>query len=354
MKYLQIAIVCLLTVSAFANIDDDLAIESDFVKSKLELFGSFGGGRIGGGIGGGRIGGGISMPRPTTPISRPTTPISRPITPIIKPVTPITKPVTPITKPVTPITKPVTPITKPVTPITKPVTPITKPVTPITKPVTPITKPVTPITKPVTPITKPVTPITKPVTPITKPVTPITKPVTPGTPITKPSTPSGSIASNTAYINKLWSMENAAKVGFDKKTGMWVGNAAPEKGGKVDYGPGLKLPYKQGGYTQAEIDKALTNKLSSIESTLRTNVQKLGKNYDSLSEAQKKLLVDYSYNTGNAFKVFPKFSKAVVDGDVNGMNAEYKRTWVDKSGKKQELTARNDWAKSIIDSIGKN
>ena len=342
MKYLPIAIVCLLTVSAFANIDDDLAIESDFVKSKLELFGSFGGGRIGGGIGGGRIGGGIGGGRIGGGISMP------------RPITPISKPITPIIKPVTPITKPVTPITKPVTPITKPVTPITKPVTPITKPVTPITKPVTPITKPVTPITKPVTPITKPVTPITKPVTPITKPVTPGTPITKPSTPSGSIASNTAYINKLWSMENAAKVGFDKKTGMWVGNAAPEKGGKVDYGPGLKLPYKQGGYTQAEIDKALTDKLSSIESTLRTNVQKLGKNYDSLSEAQKKLLVDYSYNTGNAFRVFPKFSKAVVDGDVNGMNAEYKRTWVDKSGKKQELTARNDWAKSIIDSIGKN
>jgi len=134
---------------------------------------------------------------------------------------------------------------------------------------------------------------------------------------------------------------------------MWTGNAAPEKGGKVDYGPGLKLPYKKGGYTQGEIDKAVTDKITGIESKLRKDVQKLGKNYDNLSETQKKLLVDYSYNTGNAFSVFPKFSKAVVEGDVKGMKAEYERTWVDKNGKKQSLTGRNEWTKSVIDGIGK-
>jgi GH24 family phage-related lysozyme (muramidase) len=161
------------------------------------------------------------------------------------------------------------------------------------------------------------------------------------------------MADNQGYIKQLWKLENEAKEGFNSKTGKWTGNAAPEKGGKTDYGPGLKLPYKQGGYTQAEIDKAVTDKITGIESTLKKDVAKLGKNYDNLSETQKKLLVDYSYNTGNAFADFPKFSKAVVEGDVKGMNAEYKRYWVDKSGTRREVQERNEWTKSQIDGFGK-
>jgi len=161
------------------------------------------------------------------------------------------------------------------------------------------------------------------------------------------------VANNQAYIKQLWDLENKAKEGFNSKTGMWTGNAAPEKGGGTDYGPGLKLPYQNGGYTQAQIDKAVTDKITGIEGTLRKNVASLGKNYDNLSDTQKKLLVDYSYNTGNSFSAFPKFSKAVVEGDVKTMNAEYKRYWTDKSGTKQEVQGRNDWTKPMIDSFGK-
>ena len=121
----------------------------------------------------------------------------------------------------------------------------------------------------------------------------------------------------------------------------------------MDYGPGLKLPYKAGGYTQSEIDSALKNKITSIEGTLRKNVASMGKNYDNLSENQKKLLVDYSYNTGDAFGKFPKMSKAIVNGDVKGMNAEYKRYYTDKSGQRKEIQQRNQWTKSVIDSFGK-
>ena len=161
------------------------------------------------------------------------------------------------------------------------------------------------------------------------------------------------MANDQNYIKDLWQQENGNKVGFNSKTGKWVGNAAPEKGGKVDYGPGLKLPYKAGGYTQSEIDSALKSKITGIEGQLRKNVASMGKNYDNLSENQKKLLVDYSYNTGDAFAKFPKMSKAIVNGDVNGMNADYKRYYTDKSGQRKEIQQRNQWTKSIIDSFGK-
>ena len=163
----------------------------------------------------------------------------------------------------------------------------------------------------------------------------------------------GSMADDQYYIKQLWQLENAARVGWDPKTQKWIGNAAPEQGGKIDYGPGLKLPYKAGGYTQAEIDQALTNKIHDIEATLRKNVASLGKNYDTLCEAQKMLLVDYSYNTGNAFGVFPKMSRAIVNVDIQAMNAEYKRYWVDQSGQRREVLGRNQWTKSVIDSFGK-
>ena len=376
--------------SGFGGAETELELFDD---ETVELIGASSGGSRGGSMGGGSRGGSmggsksssfskpsfskpsVSKPSTSKPMTKPSTshtkpPTSKPATPSSKPVThkPATpKPVTPkpSTKPVTP--KPVTPkpSTKPVTPkpSTKPVTHPTKPVTHPTKPVTHPTKPVN--TKPVTP-TKPVATPTKPVTQhSTKPATnPTTKPV--ANPSTKPSTPQpttkpspapqqsskGSMADNQNYIKQLWQLENGSKVGYNSKTGMWTGNAAPEKGGKVDY-PGLKLPYKAGGYTQAEIDKAVKDKISGIESNLRKNVAAMGKNYDNLSEAQKKLLVDYSYNTGSAFGVFPKMSKAIVNGDVNAMNADYKRYWVDKSGQRREVLGRNQWTKSVIDSIGK-
>ena len=160
-----------------------------------------------------------------------------------------------------------------------------------------------------------------------------------------------SMANNEYYIKQLWQMENAAREGWNPKTQRWVGNAAPEQGGKIDYGPGLKLPYKQGGYTQAEIDKALVEKIHDIENTLRKNVASMGKNFDALSEKQRMLLVDYSYNTGSAFGVFPKMSRAIVNKDKQGMLAEYKRYWVDRSGQRREVLNRNQWTRSIIDSM---
>jgi len=315
MSFWKIAIVCLVVFTVAANdIDTDIEMHGDFVRDRLEILNV----AIGGGARGGSSSGG----------SRVSASVSKPAS---------------VSKSPAPMSKPAS-VSKPSAPASKP---SSKPSTPVTKPSTPVTKPSTPVTKPSTPGTKPSTPVTKPSTPVTKPSTPVTKPSTPSTPSTS------SVANNKGYINQLWRNENGQKVGYNSKTGMWTGNAAPEKGGTTDYGPGLKLPYKQGGYSQAEIDKALTNKITTIESTLRNNVAKLGKNYDNLSDTQKKLLVDYSYNTGNAFATFPKFSKAVVNGDTKTMNAEYKRYFTDKSGSRKEIKGRNDWTKNVIDGFGK-
>lgn len=268
MRFWKLAIVCLFVFTVSADLDTDIELISDLAKlhslrgAIASRNGASGGGSSGfgsaelelfdvddetvelissGGSQGGSIGG---IHKPVS-VSKPAT--SKPVTPSTKPVT--AKPATP--KPVTPkpTNKPAPPkpSTKPVS--TKPVTRPTKPVT--TKPVTP-TKPVATPTKPLTQhSTKPATnPTKKPVTtaqPSTKPLT--TQPTSKPTTATPQQSYKRSMADNQNYIKQLWQLENERKEGFNKKTGMWTGNPAPEKGGKIDYGPGLKLPYKAGGYT---------------------------------------------------------------------------------------------------------
>ena len=281
-------------------------------------------------------------PMPTTSYKPKPVPHSNPGTIIHRPSTHTPKPTT-YPKPV-PVFNP-KPASGPVT--THKPAPATNPhaATPTHKVTTPVNKPTA--TKPVAQPTKATVQPKKPAVQPTKPAPPPTQPGT-----TQKAYP-GSIADDQNYIKQLWQLENASKVGWNPRTQRWVGNAAPERGGTTDYGPGLKLPYKAGGYTQAEIDQALRNKILQIEAVLRKNVAAMGKNYDTLSEKQKMLLVDYSYNTGSAFGVFPQTSRAIVNGDINGMLQGYKRWWFDKSGRKLEVLNRNIWTRAIIESMRK-
>jgi LysM repeat protein len=57
--------------------------------------------------------------------------------------------------------------------------------------------------------------------------------------------------------------------------------------------------------------------------------------WDDLNTAEKEMLTDFSYN--NALHQFPKFTDALIRGDEQGMEAQYKRY-----SKGKELTKRNE------------
>jgi hypothetical protein len=81
-------------------------------------------------------------------------------------------------------------------------------------------------------------------------------------------------------------------------------------------------------------------------------VEKLGKNYDNLSKTQKELLRRCSGKLGTEVRNL-KFSKAVVEGDVKSMWAEY-QSWRETLTRRipfQELEDKS--VKSLIDSIGR-
>lgn len=101
---------------------------------------------------------------------------------------------------------------------------------------------------------------------------------------------------------------------------MWIWNGTPEKGWQSWLWTRSQAPIQNGRLHSAQIDSFLKSKVSGIESALRKNIAALGNNYNNLSEKQKMLLVDYSYNTEDSFAKFPKMSKAIVDGDFNTMN----------------------------------
>ena len=72
----------------------------------------------------------------------------------------------------------------------------------------------------------------------------------------------------------------------------------------------------------------------TAENTVR---MKIGKEYDKLDMKRKQMLIDFAYNLGPKFaREFPKFTKAVLANDLEGMKKEHKRY----SGGK-ELVRRN-------------
>ena len=81
-----------------------------------------------------------------------------------------------------------------------------------------------------------------------------------------------------------------------------------------------------------------------LESDLETNHKKYGMgqpiDYDTLNQKQKEMLLDFTFNLGS-LKGFPKFTEAVLKGDMDTARKEYKR-YYKENGKNKEVKDRNE------------
>lgn len=69
--------------------------------------------------------------------------------------------------------------------------------------------------------------------------------------------------------------------------------------------------------------------------------RELGDDFNTLDQTRKEMLLDFQYNLGSAKREFPKFTKAVVNNDVETMNKEYERFFTTPSGDVRPLERRN-------------
>lgn len=152
------------------------------------------------------------------------------------------------------------------------------------------------------------------------------------------------------YLADLKNQENDAKKGY--RSGKWYPHASPEGGlDTIAYGHKLtssNSPYYK-GITDEQAEALLLKDVLENQALAKKQVDaKFGEGtFDSLPQDRQMLLVDYQYNLGS-LKEFPKFVKAVVEGDTETMIAEHKRY----SGK-DPLTRRNEWTLDVIDNMVK-
>jgi len=88
----------------------------------------------------------------------------------------------------------------------------------------------------------------------------------------------------------------------------------------------------------------LTKYEKMLKSDLKTNYKKYKMeqpiDYDTLNQKQKEMLLDFTFNLGS-LKGFPKFTEAVLKGDMDAARKEYKR-YYKENGKNKEVKDRNE------------
>ena len=82
-----------------------------------------------------------------------------------------------------------------------------------------------------------------------------------------------------------------------------------------------------------------------LKSDLKTNYKKYEMkqpiDYDTLNRKQQEMLLDFTFNLGS-LKSFPKFTEAVLKGDMTTARKEYKRYFEDDKGEVKEVKNRNE------------
>ena len=150
------------------------------------------------------------------------------------------------------------------------------------------------------------------------------------------------------YLADLKDQENNIKKGY--RGGKWYPHPSPEGGlDTIAYGHKLtsrNSPYYQ-GISDEQAEALLLKDVLQNQALAKKQVDaKFGEGtFDSLPQDRQMLLVDYQYNLGTLAE-FPKFVKAVVEGDTKTMIAEHTRY-----GGKDPLTRRNQWTLNVIDNL---
>jgi len=137
------------------------------------------------------------------------------------------------------------------------------------------------------------------------------------------------------FVEYIKSAENAGKTGF--KNNRWYPHASYEGGtDTIAYGHklGRTERYSQ-GISNSDAENLLKRDLMNAENIVK---QKIGKEYENLDMKRKQMFIDFAYNLGPKFTTeFPKFTRAALANDIDGMIKEYERS---AQGKK--LTRRNE------------
>jgi len=168
----------------------------------------------------------------------------------------------------------------------------------------------------------------------------------------------------TSYYNQLKISENAANKGYDKEKDLWFPFDVSDAERNIGWGINMSTFSKEEreriskGITTVELEQMysdrIANHLNKTQDYIDTwqgdwtrddksgNTGYKGKegNWNKLPDNLKLALTDFSYNLGGLEK-FPKFVTAVMNNDLEGAKAEYKRYWKNK-GVKTELTKRNE------------
>jgi GH24 family phage-related lysozyme (muramidase) len=90
------------------------------------------------------------------------------------------------------------------------------------------------------------------------------------------------------------------------------------------------------GITQKYADDLLIRDLELAKRNVYTEIKSMFGISIPLNQKQEEMLIDFEFNLGTLRK-FPKFTKAVLNKDIDTIKNEYKRTFKDKNGIRREL-----------------
>jgi len=94
-----------------------------------------------------------------------------------------------------------------------------------------------------------------------------------------------------------------------------------------------------GPITQEVASDILRKDLAAKKNTLTSRFNnKYDISFDSLPQKSQEMLLDFEFNLGNVVEKFPKFTQAIIDGDMEKAKKEYKRYY---GAKKIPLRKRN-------------
>lgn len=134
---------------------------------------------------------------------------------------------------------------------------------------------------------------------------------------------------------------------FTTQDKQYVVHESPEGGNKtIGYGHKLNLIEQQNqqvmGWGLEEIDEQVASIILAQDiQDHANNVSQKVPRWDCRSQREKEMLVAFDFNLGNVFKVFPKFSFAILTRDMDTQRKEYKRYYRDSMGNRKELKRRN-------------
>ena len=148
------------------------------------------------------------------------------------------------------------------------------------------------------------------------------------------------------FMEYIRSVENAAKKGYNEKTGRWYSIGSPEGGWEIGYGHKLTEKEAKEVNKTGLTDKAVEEQLGQdLLSHAKKAKEIMGKYHgqevwDKLPPQVKEMATDFAFN--GVLKKFPKFRQALIDRDLETVKKEYKRYYKTPDGVKHELKDRNE------------